>query len=312
MNKYYHYLKYIININPKIKLTYFQINKNILDKIIGGRFISKNIQEEILNQDLYKYYSFEYNFNNINGSIYIGIYKNDNIDMYIKQLETVSKILIFLGLISKSKKSLKAYIFMSKFTKISNGYIFNPDNINSGYTTFAMLDRYIVVYRKEEYIKVLIHEAIHFFELDKYFNQFGLLNDYLPFKFKNDDIITEAFTDYFAINYYILFICIYLNKITLQDYHYFFNQQIEFIEKQAINIIQLSKVNETNIINNYTNVFSYYVLKYILFKYYYNKNLFKINKENFKKIIDKMYLFIKNVPNKNITQIPLNMTSHIY
>jgi hypothetical protein len=312
MEKYYHYLKFIDNINPENKLDPVVLNKSELNKIVGGRFISKEIQDEILDLDLYNNYSFEYKYKKTSGIINISIYKSDNIQKYFKELEIVSKILIFLAMISKKTQLLKAFLFLSKYEKTSNGSNFNPENINSGYTTFAMLDRYIVVYRREEYIKVLIHEAIHFFELDRYFNQFGNLQDYLPFKFNSNDIITEAFTDFYAINYYIIFISIYLNKKNYSDFKNIYQLQIDFIKQQAINIIILSKVNETNTINNNTNVFSYFVLKYILFECCLNKNLFKITKEKFKVIIDKMLDFIKNVPDKDINNIPLTMTlSHL-
>lgn len=318
MEKYYHYLKFIDNINPENKLKPNVLNKYDLNKIVGGRFISKEIQNEILNidLDLYNNYSFEYKHKDTSGIINISIYKSDDIQKYFRELEIVSKILIFLAIISKSKYQLKAYLFLSKYKKRSNGSNFNPENINSGYTTFAMLDRYIVVYRKEEYIKVLIHEAIHFFELDRYFNQFGNLQDYLPFKFNSNDIITEAFTDFYAINYYIIFISIYLNKKNYSDFKNIYQLQIDFIKQQAINIIILSKVNKTNIINNNTNVFSYFVLKYILFDCCLNKNLFKVNKEKFKTIIDKMLFFIKNIPEKDkvlkTIDVPLTMTLNFH
>jgi hypothetical protein len=312
MDKYYNYLKYINRINSKI--TFNSINNLELNNIIGGKFISNEIKNEIINPDLYNYYTFEYEYNDINNIIYLGILKSDNnLHIFIKQLNIVSKILIFLSIIGKKKYPLRAYIFLSNHKKISNGDKFDPININSGYTRFTMLDSFIVVYRKEEFIKVLIHEAIHFFKLDIHFNQFGLLNSYLPFQFKSDDIITEAFTDFYAINYYIIFIFLYTNKKTYDDFIKIYQQQFEFIKKQAINIIQLSKVNITNTIHNNTNVFSYFVLKYILFEIYlkHKTNFLKLDKENFKIIINIMIKFIQSIPNTNSLKdnnIPLTMT----
>jgi hypothetical protein len=314
MDKYYNYLEYIDNIIPITNIKPI-INNLDFTKIVGGRFISKKIQEEILTQNIYKYYEFNYNYNQrskIKGKIIFGII-NNNLPKIIKKLEIVSKILIFLALISSKKKDLLAYIFLSKHKKISNGHLFDPENINSGYTTFSMLDEYIVVYREEEFIKVLIHEAIHFFELDTVFRQFGVLQDYLPYKFKSDDIITEAFTDFFAINYYIIFICLYNNKKKYSDFIKVYQKQFEFIKSQAINIIQLSKVNQTNTIFNTTNVLSYFVLKYILFEIYlkHKANFLKLDKDifnNFNIIIKLMKNFIKSVPDKKINNIPLTMT----
>jgi hypothetical protein len=311
MEKYYNYLKYIDNIIPITNIKPISNNINFT-KIVGGRFISKNIQDEILTQNIYKYYEFYYNNqrSKIKGKIIFGIINLNNLPKIIKKLEIVSKILIFLALISSKKKDLLAYIFLSNNKKRSNGHIFDPENINSGYTTFSMLDEYIVVYREEEFIKVLIHEAIHFFELDTKFRQFGVLQDYLPYKFKSDDIITEAFTDFYAINYYIIFICLYNNKKKYSDFIKVYQKQFEFIKSQAIKIIQLSKVNQTNTIINTTNVFSYFVLKYILFEIYlkHKSNFLKLDKYIFNKIIQLMKNFIKSVPDKKLNNIPLTMT----
>jgi hypothetical protein len=311
MEKYYTYLEYIDNIIPITNIKPI-INNLDLTKIVGGRFISKKIQDEILKQNIYKYYEFYYNNqrSKIKGKIIFGIINLNNLPKIIKKLEIVSKILIFLALISSKKKDLLAYIFLSNHKKKSNGHIFDPENINSGYTTFSMLDEYIVVYREEEFIKVLIHEAIHFFELDTVFRQFGVLQDYLPYKFKSDDIITEAFTDFYAINYYIIFICLYNNKKEYSDFVKVYQKQFEFIKSQAINIIQLSKVNQTNTIINTTNVFSYFVLKYILFEIYlkHKSNFLKLDKYIFNKIIQLMKNFIKSVPDKKLNNIPLTMT----
>jgi hypothetical protein len=315
MDKYLKYLNYIndLEINYEIRYEIKKKSKNDINlkKVIGGRFISKEIMKEILEKDVLDYSEFIYKINrfNITGSLIIGYYKNDNINNinnYKVKLEILSKILIFLALISKKKENLYAYIFLTKYKKISNGSQFNPENINSGYTTFSMLDKYIVVYRNEEFIKVMIHEAIHYYELDTHFRQFGVLNSYLPFKFKSDDIVTEAFTDYYAIWYYNIYLTLMQSNISLENkkdiFNNFFYLQLDFIKNQAIKIIQLSQVNQTNIINNNTNVFSYYILKYILLEYYRNVNLLKLNKENFTKIINKMIHFIKNVKNKPHTK----------
>ena len=324
MDKYYFYLEYINNIIPITNIKPINVKDIELTKIIGGRFISENIQDEILNKNIYKYYEYSYEYSykyikkHIKGKIIVGINNKINnkinnnlkLNLILKKLEIVSKILIFLALLSNKKENLLGYIFLSNHKKISNGHIFNPENINSGYTTISMLDRYIVVYREEEFIKVLIHEAIHYFELDIYFRQFGVLQDYLPFKFKKDDIITEAFTDFYAINYYIIFICLYFNKKEHSDFIKIYQKQFDFIKSQAIKIIQLSNVNKTNIIHNNTNVFSYFVLKYILFEIYlkYKTNFLKLDKKNFKIIINTMIEFIMNIPNNSLKSDKISLT----
>ena len=112
MDKYYNYLKYINRINPKI--TFNSINNLELNNIIGGKFISNEIKNEIINPDLYNYYTFEYEYNDINNIIYLGILKSDNnLHIFIKQLNIVSKILIFLSIIGKKKYQMVINLIQS-------------------------------------------------------------------------------------------------------------------------------------------------------------------------------------------------------
>ena len=44
--------------------------------------------------------------------------------------------------------------------------ILSAVNVNSGYTSFYNDLREIVIYRKEEWFKVLIHELMHYYDYD--------------------------------------------------------------------------------------------------------------------------------------------------
>lgn len=77
--------------------------------------------------------------------------------------------------------------------------ILTPEEINSGFTDHNQ--NQIVIYRKEDMNKVLVHELIHFFELDK--NKTGCVQKWvdanLPKVAENVNFATEAYTDFLAI-----------------------------------------------------------------------------------------------------------------
>ena len=83
-------------------------------------------------------------------------------------------------------------------------------NVNSGYCSMGS-DKEIVIYRKEEWSKVLIHELIHAFELD--FSKNNILSDFAKENTKKVFLninsfvnLFEAFTETITEIIYILFI----------------------------------------------------------------------------------------------------------
>lgn len=107
---------------------------------------------------------------------------------------------IFINVISETTNIIKKYMTINgnyinqivikmynidkkKETKIGNASLI-PANINSGYTIKYSSDnkRDVVVFRREENKKVLIHELIHVFEFEYYMfpeHEVKLLNEYL-------------------------------------------------------------------------------------------------------------------------------------
>jgi len=85
-------------------------------------------------------------------------YKDENPDVYIKYIAQI------LSLIQPHGQPLIADIILSSAKKYyPPGKIFGPDHVNTGYAT----NNHIVVYRKEECLKVFIHECFHFFNFDQ-------------------------------------------------------------------------------------------------------------------------------------------------
>lgn len=186
-----------------------------------------------------------------------------------------------------NKQKLNIYIYPTPFKKIidKHGKTLTKDEINSGVT--YKLENWIQIFRKEELHKVLIHELIHYFELD-IINQDYIeeLDKLIPANKCFPMYINEAFTEALAI-YLNTWYYSYFSKTNFDDnlkkeisysktlfhiilYHYNINYP-----KELINICQK------------TNVISYYIIKYLLIK---DPNIFY-------QLTNNPYPFLNNVIN---------------
>jgi len=84
-------------------------------------------------------------------------YNHENCDEKIKYVVTLLDLI-------QPNQPVDADIILSPVKKyFPVGRIFGPANVNTGYT----MDKKIVVYRKEEWFKVFIHECFHLFDFEK-------------------------------------------------------------------------------------------------------------------------------------------------
>jgi hypothetical protein len=177
-----------------------------------------------------------------------------------------------------NKEKLCVYLLLSSLKKkIDNYKNISPKNINSGYTD--IINRYIFIWREEEFEKVLFHELIHFFNHDH--------SNEIYTHHKKFDSLFEAITDFKAIIYNLIYLSLLKNKKLSK----LINYEFSFINNQGIMINNL--INSDIVLES--PAFSYYVLKLMLLKYIvsddftesdYN-NLFIQNK-HFNKIILKL------------------------
>ena len=310
----------IINYDSKISKYYNDNINNILDKDLQlnnfvnkefygeniiSKFISSRIIRNIIN-NLFIKNEFTYN-NRI-----ITIFSKNNIDN--KLINKIDSILNFFDYLTNKKNYYKIDIYLSdekKKINLNNNYL-GPDNINSGLT---LPGYYIVLFRKEELIKVLIHELVHYLDLDMRNDQQELLFLYKDINLKAEIINpNEAYTEILAI--------IFLN---IWEYNYK-NIKINDFIKYKLNIelywsfIQITKIlkffnydtfddlfTKKSLFHQKTNVLSYFFLKTILLlninvilndfslnNIYFNNNRLEIIKNKcdlrkLKKYIDKVY-----------------------
>lgn len=261
-------------------------------------------------------------------------FKNEtNFAIYDKYAKQVFMLIAILTHYSSSEcsKSLNIFIYLTDFKRIipDNNYtILGSYNVNGGFTTSCDKNSEIVVYRKEEWFKVLIHEAFHnlgldfskmntnqfhskikqIFPINSKFNIFEsycefwarILNSafcsYNVIDNKNDKDAFKTFLDFF-IQIERLFSLFQCNKI------------LNFLGISYQNLYETdngSHIARENLYKEKTNVFAYYIVTAFLLDNYVNvmnwcnkNNLscFKFN--NSQRNLDLFYNLIENSYKRN-------------
>ena len=217
-----------------------------------------------------------------------------------------------------------------KFPKSQNIPL-GPNEVNSGLT---FLDPHvngdIILYRKEEVIKVLIHELIHSNLIDEKI----IFSNHINASFNNlfctdyKILLNEAFTETLATIINIFYINI-INNLQKRELNGMFNNELKYSKYICAKILRyynIDKISDVIKNNNIcklkfpqkTNVFSYYILKNILLTKHLDfgnilfksnqmtetKNNYKINNE--KEIKEIIKLIVDNIKllddNKNIIE----------
>ena len=259
-----------IKLQPLI--TNYTIKKKKIDEcklidLVSSPWVYKKLLNNINNLDS------EYLINWNNNKIYIKCTQ----DKFIKIEKRFPYLLRVINFIkNNNKENVVIYLLLSTLKKKCDDHkIIKPKHINSGYTD--NINKYIFIWREEEFEKVLFHELIHFYNYDH------RKEIYKNLKY---EYLFEAITDFKAINYNLIYLSL-ITDIKLQDLIDF---EFSFIYNQAIMINNLINKN----IKLVSPAYSYYVLKYMLLKYIitqefleieYN-DLFTCNK-NFNNIINK-------------------------
>lgn len=100
-------------------------------------------------------------------------------------------------------ETVKVFVYLTLFEKKlpnSQAAIISPINVNTGYTIPCQSAGEIVLYRKEEWLKVFLHEAFHLFGLDFSTNPTTEYVDKLKmiFNVNCDFLLFEAYCEFWA------------------------------------------------------------------------------------------------------------------
>jgi hypothetical protein len=226
---------------------------------------------------------------------------------------------------TKCASNLTIYIYHTLLLKqlpTSKIEVLGQNNVNTAFTRSCTPNSEIVIFRKEEWFKVLIHETFHSFGLDfSDMDNINLHNKILNiFPVKSDVELYEAYTEFWARIINILF-CSYIYNVNKNDINQFIknteifiNIEIQYSYFQMVKILSFMDLNYTNLYeltdnaqymrNNLykedTSVLSYYIITTILLNNYQefilwcdtnNFNLLQFNKNV--RTQNKLYEFIQ-------------------
>ena len=263
-------VKDFINENIKYSIEEYTIPLTKIKKLVDTHWVD----HEVLNNldTLNANYKISWTFNKIHHTIYIKCTK-DKFDSFKNRLNILINCLNFLHTKKQIKESrpINMYLILTplkKFTPLDVESV-APENINSGYTDFATNE--IVIWREEEFEKVIFHEMIHYMDLDV--RNMAFNDNELPHEIDGPKSYYEAFTDVWGNFYYF----IYLSILTGKSVNSLFEIEYQFIKNQANyfnNLFNLKNWNYKKTIKQETPAFTYFILKFLLFnKIIESKNL---------------------------------------
>lgn len=227
------------------------------------------------------------------------ITEEDNVelklDVYNKHVDAVIMWLFILNEYASKQcaSNLVVYFYFTSLEKQlpdSSIEILDENNINTAFTTTCPKDSEIVVYRKEEWFKVFIHESFHNFALDfSDMNNLECTNRILNiFPVQSEVNLYESYTEFWAEIMNALF-CSFFSLKDKNDIDEFLSNSEFFINfERTYSFFQLvktlkfmgltykdlfsknnnSKILRETLYKEKTNVLSYYVIKTILINNY--------------------------------------------
>lgn len=251
----------------------------------------------------------------------------DKYNEYIEKIYIITHILHHYSSI-ECGKHLEIFIYLTDFEKmVPNSPLeeIHPVHVNSAYSDVCVTNSEIVIFRKEEWTKVLIHELFHNYGLDfskiNYDNLKKNIKDIFPIN--TDCQLAESYAEFFAEIINVALTTFYLNDTPeptayLKNAHYLLFYERLFSLFQSVKILNTIGLSYENLYkrdeaseslrNNIyykenTNVFCYFVVKSILLyncdeflSVCYNNNLnvldFRKNERNlnsFQEFIQKFY-----------------------
>jgi len=292
---YYNFLKHGKIPNHTLKREIFKKFQMKISDLVASTFVPSDIKKIIMNKagDVIKFstkldgHNIEINFIIFerNGAFPAPILKK--YDKYIENILFWFK-LAFKYTTQNCSKNLKVFLYMIDIPKImpqKTIETLSPKHCNSAVTTGCLESTDIVIFRKEEWFKVLIHESFHSLGLD--FAGYSTKDFTAAMKqiYPLDGIdYTETYAEFWATIFNCCFVAFNLleQKADFDTFMVYVQFLIKFEQIfscfQVVKILefmglQYKNLYEKNIISNdarmylfkeKTNVFGYYILKALL------------------------------------------------
>ena len=294
-----------------INIDYIDINNT---KILINNFYQECLSTKFGN--INKILNYVKNCNKVikiysnNNNICFYLYcKNNNNNSIFKLIKIYRRVLILTN-IYKINKNINFHLALCKLKRFmpNKNNIFDCINFNGGFTTIPGNNIYI--YRNCEYSKVILHELIHHIGIinDTTLN----INDNYITKIKNKFNISintvllpnESIIEFWATLYNLIFIS---NEYNI-NFDLLYKKELSFSYNQCLKILNH---NDNNIWYEKSNIYCYFIFKYILLKNY--KKFLEIKLPyNQKEFIDFLINNAKNIKNINKYKRNKNLNAMIF
>jgi hypothetical protein len=269
-----------------VSMIYSNESHDVNPEVLGGKYMSKKVHDNIkknLHIKVDQHYIFD------NTTVYLSVYCKDRTYQF-EQLYNILNFYIHTLNKVQHKPELRIILYLCEKKKVfprRDDIVLNEDHVNSGVTMFNEHERCVVVYRKEEIMKVLLHELIHCYEID--FHNYNFKHDrhlirkfriqvQKPWKNVNTPLaLYESYTDSLACYGHAITYCLFKqhNKNTVD-----LNRNIDSVLLSETNhyLRIAAKVYKFSKLMEDTHCFSYYIAKAAIFRNF--PDFLKIIKEN--------------------------------
>jgi hypothetical protein len=264
------------NKDIKFKIEKEEIPLKKIKELFNSEWVYSEAINRLLNLDAN--YKITWNYKGPNIIYFKG--NNTKFLNFKKRLHVLLNIINYIydkGVTNKETKETKIYLILTDLKKnLNQNEVIGPKNINSGYTN--IVNKEILIWREEEFEKVIFHELIHFMDLDTRKVTFN--DEKLKINILQDKSYFEGFTDFWGILYHT----IYLSVILKKSPNSLLQIEYEFIKNQANLINKFFNLGDWSInkkLNQKSPAFSYFILKYLIFKkVIFSNDITLLNKPN--------------------------------
>lgn len=255
--------------------------------------VRKHIDENTFSEITYSFSLFDKNIKLI--FVLEEANVEDKIKIYNKYVDLIIMWMYILNEYASKfcAKTLTVYLYFTSLEKKlpeSDFFVIDEIHVNTAFTRTCPRDAEIVIYRKEEWFKVFMHETFHTFGLDfSDMNNNDCTSKILSIFPVNSEVnLYESYAEFWAEIMNALF-CSFLNLKNKRDIDLFLRQIDLFIHHERSNsFLQLvkilnfmglkysdmykknsaSKILRDTLYKEKTNVLSYFVIKTILLNQY--------------------------------------------
>jgi hypothetical protein len=275
-------------------------DREIIMRDIQNRYVTPSIQQLIINSlkpdKSFKGRRIQYLLK-IDGSPleYVVYFTTFDSKLDLDYLDMCAvNIFSLVHFLSKSRsrdceiQRLELHIFLTPFKKLlpkKKGATIGPENVNSGMTRPCQKTTKIMIFREEEFMKLVLHETVHSLGIDiphKFYQYYQERLDQI-FSIDSTYNLNETYTEFWAVTINILFQIIqsigpgdryaddptYIKQLIRDCYiletTFSRIQTIKVLDWMGLSIGDL--VNESQKRRDFredTHVFAYYILKYLL------------------------------------------------